>query len=138
MRRSGLHLTAAEAARELGVSAKALRLYEQNGLLTPLRTAAGWRIYGPSELARAREVAALRRLGVALAGLAQRFVMKSASMPTHFIYSRKLLFFPFRILSFAQSGRRFVRAQALTKSSHFGSSIRNDESGMMWSTCQAP
>ena len=67
MRRSGLHLTAAEAARELGVSAKALRLYEQNGLLTPLRTAAGWRIYGPSELARAREVAALRRLGMGLA-----------------------------------------------------------------------
>ena len=67
MRRSVLHLTAAEAARELGVSAKALRLYEQNGLLTPLRTAAGWRIYGPSELARAREVAALRRLGMGLA-----------------------------------------------------------------------
>ena len=66
MRRSGLHLTAAEAARELGVSAKALRLYEQNGLLTPLRTTAGWRIYGPSELARAREVAALRRLGMGL------------------------------------------------------------------------
>jgi DNA-binding transcriptional MerR regulator len=67
VRRSSLHLTAAEAARELGVSAKALRLYEQNGLLTPLRTAAGWRIYGPSELARAREVAALRRLGMGLA-----------------------------------------------------------------------
>lgn len=67
MRRSGLHLTAAEAARELSVSAKALRLYEQNGLLAPLRTAAGWRIYGPSELARAREVAALRRLGMGLA-----------------------------------------------------------------------
>lgn len=67
MRRSGLHLTAAEAARELGVSAKALRLYEQNGLLTPRRTAAGWRIYGPSEMARAREIAALRRLGMGLA-----------------------------------------------------------------------
>ena len=66
MRRSGLHLTAAEAARELGVSAKALRLYEQNGLLTPRRTAAGWRIYGPSELARAGEIAALRRLGMGL------------------------------------------------------------------------
>ncbi|MFT4159562.1 MerR family transcriptional regulator [Shinella sp.] len=67
MRRSGLHLTAAEAARELGVSAKALRLYERNGLLAPLRTAAGWRIYGPSDLTRAREVAALRRLGMGLA-----------------------------------------------------------------------
>lgn len=67
MRRSGLHLTAAEAARELGVSAKALRLYERHGLLAPLRTHAGWRIYGPSELACARDVVALRRLGMGLA-----------------------------------------------------------------------
>lgn len=67
MRRSGLHLTAAEAARELGVSAKALRLYERHGLLAPLRTDAGWRIYGPSELACARDVVALRRLGMGLA-----------------------------------------------------------------------
>lgn len=66
MRKSGLHLTAAEAARELGVSAKALRLYEQNGLLKPLRTAVGWRMYGPPELARAREVVALRQLGMGL------------------------------------------------------------------------
>lgn len=67
MRKSDLHLTAAEAARKLGVSAKALRLYEQHGLLTPLRTSAGWRMYGLRELARAREVAALRRLGMGLA-----------------------------------------------------------------------
>jgi len=37
----------------LGVSAKALRLYEQRGLIAPLRTAAGWRVYGPDEMARA-------------------------------------------------------------------------------------
>lgn len=67
MRRSGLHLTAAEAARELGVSAKALRLYERHGLLAPLRTDAGWRIYGPSELDCARDVVALRQLGMGLA-----------------------------------------------------------------------
>lgn len=67
MRKSALHLTAAEAARELGISAKALRLYERHGLLMPPRTAAGWRIYGPREMAHAREVAALRRLGMGLA-----------------------------------------------------------------------
>lgn len=66
MRKSALHLTAAEAARELGISAKALRLYERHGLLAPLRTAAGWRIYGPSEMARASDIVALRRLDMGL------------------------------------------------------------------------
>lgn len=64
-------LNASEAARRLGVSAKALRLYEQRGLVAPRRTAAGWRAYGPDEMARARQVAALRALGLSLAKVAQ-------------------------------------------------------------------
>lgn len=58
---------ASEAARRLGVSTKALRLYEKQGLVTPGRTAAGYRIYGPNEMARAAEVVALRALGLSLA-----------------------------------------------------------------------
>jgi DNA-binding transcriptional MerR regulator len=69
--RPDLHLSAAEAARELGVSAKALRLYERRGLLTPLRSAAGWRIYGPAEMDRARDIVALRQLGMGLARIAE-------------------------------------------------------------------
>jgi DNA-binding transcriptional MerR regulator len=61
----------AEAARRLGVSAKALRLYEQRGLVAPSRTAAGWRAYGPDEMARAGEVVALRALGLSLSQVAQ-------------------------------------------------------------------
>ncbi len=61
------HLNPSEAARRLGVSSKALRLYEQRGLLKPLRTEAGWRVYGPDQMARAAEIAALRRLGLSLA-----------------------------------------------------------------------
>lgn len=57
----------AEAARRLGVSAKALRIYEQSGLLIPVRTAAGWRTYGPAEMDRAAEIVALRALGFSLA-----------------------------------------------------------------------
>jgi DNA-binding transcriptional MerR regulator len=60
-----------EAARELGVSVKALRLYEQRGLLAPARSAAGWRSYGPAEMARAGEIAALRALGLSLAQVAR-------------------------------------------------------------------
>ena len=63
---SAQYLNPAEAARRLGVSAKALRLYEQRGLVAPVRTAAGWRAYGPDEMARAAEIAALRALGLSL------------------------------------------------------------------------
>lgn len=64
-------LSPADAARRLGVSAKALRLYEERGLLTPGRTPAGWRAYGPAEMQRAEEIAALRALGFSLAQVAR-------------------------------------------------------------------
>src|SRR5882724_10969225 len=64
-------LNASEAASRLGVSAKALRLYEQRGLVAPIRTAAGWRTYGPDEMGRAGEIAALRALGFSLAQVAR-------------------------------------------------------------------
>ena len=66
-------LNPSEAARQLGVSAKALRLYEQRGLMTPARTLAGWRAYGPAEMARAREIAELRALGLSLRDVARVF-----------------------------------------------------------------
>ena len=64
-----MYLRPSEAAQRLGVSAKALRLYEQRGLVTPVRTAAGWRAYGPQELARAAEIVALRAMGLSLASI---------------------------------------------------------------------
>lgn len=65
------HLSPSEAARRLGVSAKALRLYEQRGLVTPLRTGAGWRAYGPEQMERAAQIVALRSLGFSLAQVAR-------------------------------------------------------------------
>jgi DNA-binding transcriptional MerR regulator len=64
-------LSPSEAARRLGVSAKALRLYEQRGLIAPIRTAAGWRAYGPAEMVRAGEVVQLRALGLSLGAVAR-------------------------------------------------------------------
>jgi DNA-binding transcriptional MerR regulator len=60
-------LNASEAARRLGISTKALRLYEQRGLVVPIRTEAGWRAYGPDDMDRASDIAALRALGFSLA-----------------------------------------------------------------------
>lgn len=68
---SAQFLNPSEAARRLGVSAKALRLYEERGLVAPVRTGAGWRAYGPDEMARAAEIAALRTLGFSLAQVAR-------------------------------------------------------------------
>jgi DNA-binding transcriptional MerR regulator len=60
-------LSPSKAASRLGVSVKALRIYEQRGLMTPTRTEAGWRAYGPAEMQRAGEIVALRALGLSLA-----------------------------------------------------------------------
>jgi DNA-binding transcriptional MerR regulator len=68
---SAQFLSASAAARRLGVSVKALRLYEQHGLMTPGRTAAGWRVYGPDEMARGAEIVILRALGLSLAQVAR-------------------------------------------------------------------
>jgi DNA-binding transcriptional MerR regulator len=68
---SAQFLNPSEAAKLLGVSAKALRLYEQRGLVIPVRTAAGWRAYGPEQMARASEIAALRALGLSLGQVAR-------------------------------------------------------------------
>jgi len=65
------HLSPAEAAKRLGVTQKALRLYEQRGLVAPLRSATGWRTYGPAEIARLHQVLALKGLGLPLATIAK-------------------------------------------------------------------
>jgi DNA-binding transcriptional MerR regulator len=68
---SAQFLSPSAAAQHLGVSAKALRLYEQRGLVIPSRSPAGWRAYGPDEMARAAEVVALRGLGFSLVQIAR-------------------------------------------------------------------
>lgn len=55
-----------ELAREANTSIKALRVYENAGLLTPDRRAGGWRLYGPEHVARLHQVLALKALGLSL------------------------------------------------------------------------
>src|SRR5215472_1248751 len=58
-----------EFARRSGLSAKALRLYDELGLLAPARVDPdnGYRWYSPHQLAAARLVGSLRQLGMPLA-----------------------------------------------------------------------
>ena len=70
------HLSPAETAKRFGISIKALRLYEQRGLLAPLRTSNGstgsaWRVYGPDQIARLHQILALKRLGLPLARIGE-------------------------------------------------------------------
>ena len=64
------YLSPAEAAMRLGVSAKALRVYERRGLVSPTRTATGWRVYSQNDLVRAAKVVGLRDIGLSLGEIA--------------------------------------------------------------------
>lgn len=70
----------AEMAERLGVSVKALRVYERAGLVRPARTAAGWRAYGPDQQARLHQVLALKRLGLSLARMGELLTGRLASL----------------------------------------------------------
>ncbi len=63
-------MLASDAACHLGVSVKALRLYEEKGLLRPMRTDAGYRRYSVDDLRAGQEIVALRSLGLSLTQIA--------------------------------------------------------------------
>ena len=64
-------MSSGEFARTSGLTRKALRLYDELGLLTPARVDphSGYRFYAPAQLEQARLVAWLRRLGMPLAAI---------------------------------------------------------------------
>lgn len=63
--------TVGEVAQLAHVSVRALHHYDEIGLLPPARrTEAGYRLYGPAELARLHQVLLFRELGVSLAEIA--------------------------------------------------------------------
>jgi DNA-binding transcriptional MerR regulator/trans-aconitate methyltransferase len=59
--------TVGELAQATGLSQRVLRHWEELGLVTPARTAAGHRRYGPSEITRLYQALALRQAGLRLA-----------------------------------------------------------------------
>jgi DNA-binding transcriptional MerR regulator len=70
-RPSKTYLRIGEIAERSGVSAKALRLYEQRGLLKPCtHSEAGYRLYGPDALRRLMQIVVLKRGGFSLAEIA--------------------------------------------------------------------
>lgn len=78
MVKPGPYLRSAQVARRLGVSGKALRLYEAQGLIRAERTPAGWRAYGPAQIARLHQILALKSFGFSLGRIAE---LLSGDMP---------------------------------------------------------
>ncbi|MEV6165064.1 MerR family transcriptional regulator [Streptomyces sp. NPDC052052] len=74
-------LTIGAFAKASRLSPKALRLYDELGLLTPARVdpVTGYRLYAPEQLDRARLVAWLRRLGMPLARIQRVCTLDAAS-----------------------------------------------------------
>src|SRR6187399_1187344 len=66
-------LTASECARLIGVTVKALRVYERLGLVAPTRSAKGYRLYGQKELVRLNAIAVLKSMGLTLAQIREAF-----------------------------------------------------------------
>jgi DNA-binding transcriptional MerR regulator len=61
------HLDIREVARRTGITSRALRFYEARGLVLPLRTGSGRRLYDAAALERLNQVLALKRAGLTLA-----------------------------------------------------------------------
>src|SRR5580692_2350601 len=89
------HLSPAETAKRFGISIKALRLYEQHGLLKPLRaangsTGAAWRVYGSNQIARLHQILALKRLGLSLGQIGELLAGADALDPILAVQERVL------------------------------------------------
>lgn len=86
-----VHLSPTEAAEKLGVSPKALRLYERHGLVKPIRSENGYRAYGPAEMVRLHQVLALKSLGLPLSRIAALLHGQFASLDAILALQEQLL-----------------------------------------------
>jgi MerR family transcriptional regulator, thiopeptide resistance regulator len=55
-----------EVVRQTGLTSRALRFYEARGLLQPLRTASGRRLFSAADLERVQQIVALKKAGLSL------------------------------------------------------------------------
>ena len=74
-------LSAADCASRTGLTVRALRVYEEFGLIAPRRSAGGWRQYGPSDLVKLNTIALLKTAGLSLAQI-REVTCSTAGEPT--------------------------------------------------------
>ena len=66
-----LPLDISEVCRRTGLTSRTLRFYEASGLVSPLRTYSGRRLYGAGELERINLIVSLKRAGLTLSQIAR-------------------------------------------------------------------
>ena len=86
---AGRLLTVTELADQLGVTARAIRFYEDKGLITPARAGAT-RVYSKRETARMQLILRGKRLGFSLRDIKQFLDLYDVD-PTHAEQHRQLL-----------------------------------------------
>ena len=64
-------LSAADCAARTGLTVRALRVYEEFGLIAPRRSAGGWRQYAPNDLMKLNTIALLKTAGLSLAQIGE-------------------------------------------------------------------
>ena len=74
-------LSAADCASRTGLTVRALRVYEEFGLIAPRRSAGGWRQYGPHDLVNLNTIALLKTAGLSLAQIREA-TCSTAGEPT--------------------------------------------------------
>jgi DNA-binding transcriptional MerR regulator len=74
-------LSAADCASRTGLTVRALRVYEEFGLIAPRRSAGGWRQYGPHDLVKLNTIALLKTAGLSLAQI-REVTRSTAGEPT--------------------------------------------------------
>jgi DNA-binding transcriptional MerR regulator len=74
-------LSAADCASRTGLTVRALRVYEESGLIAPRRSAGGWRQYGRHDLVKLNTIALLKTAGLSLEQI-REVTCGSTSEPT--------------------------------------------------------
>src|SRR5262245_36360175 len=83
-------LTAAECAARTGLTVRALRVYEDYGLIAPKRTAGGWRWYGKAELVRLNTIGLLKTAGLTLAQIRQVTMLNEQGPPLRHVLGMQI------------------------------------------------
>jgi DNA-binding transcriptional MerR regulator len=78
-----VQLSTAKCAARTGLTVRALRVYEREGLLQPPRSASGWRCYGRYELIRINTICVLKEAGLTLAQMREILQQQGLQLEAH-------------------------------------------------------
>ena len=80
-----------EVVRRTGLTSRTLRFYEAKGLVAPLRTASGRRVFGAADLTRLHQIVVLKTAGLSLAQMQRLFAGHAIDLPEMLSAQLKML-----------------------------------------------